>query len=212
MLLQMEEELRVMVLADDPLARAGLAALLGDIPAGRIVTQAAGNLLTSAASGEMESMVDLIVWDVGWESAEQNEDEPLDLTIPILALVPDEQAAGAAWRMGCRAILTREFDEGRLAAAMAAAVQGLVIVSPSLLDSLVRARVSNDPISIDLTPREAEVLALLAEGLTNRAIAQRLTISDHTVKFHVNAILTKLDAQSRTDAVVRATRLGVLAL
>lgn len=212
MLLQMEEELRVMVLADDPLARAGLAALLGDIPAGRIVTQAAGNLLTSAASGEMESMVDLIVWDVGWESAEQNEDEPLDLTIPILALVPDEQAAGAAWRMGCRAILTREFDEGRLAAAMSAAVQGLVIVSPSLLDSLVRARVSNDPISIDLTPRESEVLALLAEGLTNRAIAQRLTISDHTVKFHVNAILTKLDAQSRTDAVVRATRLGVLAL
>lgn len=201
-----------MVLADDPLARAGLAALLGDIPAGRIVTQAAGNLLTSAASGEMESMVDLIVWDVGWESAEQNEDEPLDLTIPILALVPDEQAAGAAWRMGCRAILTREFDEGRLAAAMSAAVQGLVIVSPSLLDSLVRARVSNDPISIDLTPRESEVLALLAEGLTNRAIAQRLTISDHTVKFHVNAILTKLDAQSRTDAVVRATRLGVLAL
>lgn len=201
-----------MVLADDPLARAGLAALLGDIPAVRVVTQGAANLLITAASGEMESMVDLIVWDAGWESAEHNGDEPLDLTIPILALVPDEQAAGAAWRTGCRAILTREFDEGRLAAAMAAAVQGLVIVSPSLLDSLVRARVSNDPISIDLTPREAEVLALLAEGLTNRAIAQRLTISDHTVKFHVNAILTKLDAQSRTDAVVRATRLGVLAL
>jgi len=57
-----------------------------------------------------------------------------------------------------------------------------------------------------------EVLAQLAEGLTNKAIARRLSISEHTVKFHVNAILTKLDAQSRTDAVVRATRLGLLAL
>ena len=57
-----------------------------------------------------------------------------------------------------------------------------------------------------------EVLTLLAEGLTNKAIAHRLTISEHTVKFHVNAIMGKLDAQSRTDAVVRATRQGLIAL
>jgi two-component system, NarL family, nitrate/nitrite response regulator NarL len=53
---------------------------------------------------------------------------------------------------------------------------------------------------------------LLAEGMSNRAIAQVLAISEHTVKFHVNAIMTKLDAQSRTEAVVRATRLGLLLL
>ncbi len=63
-----------------------------------------------------------------------------------------------------------------------------------------------------LTPREREVLQLLAEGLANRAIAQRLAISEHTVKFHVNAILGKLNAQSRTEAVVRAARLGLLIL
>ncbi|MBI1880571.1 MAG: response regulator transcription factor, partial [Chloroflexi bacterium] len=63
-----------------------------------------------------------------------------------------------------------------------------------------------------LTPRELEVLQLLAEGLPNKAIARRLDISDHTVKFHVNAILSKLSAQSRTDAVVRATRLGLILL
>jgi DNA-binding NarL/FixJ family response regulator len=57
-----------------------------------------------------------------------------------------------------------------------------------------------------------EVLQLLAEGLPNKAIARRLDISDHTVKFHVNAILSKLGAQSRTDAVVRATRLGLILL
>jgi DNA-binding NarL/FixJ family response regulator len=64
----------------------------------------------------------------------------------------------------------------------------------------------------ELTPRESEVLYLLAEGLTNKAIAHRLEISDHTVKFHVNAILGKLNAQSRTEAVVQATRLGLLLL
>ena len=58
----------------------------------------------------------------------------------------------------------------------------------------------------DLTPREDEVLQLLAQGMTNKAIAHQLGITDHTVKFHVNAIMTKLNAQSRTDAVIRATR------
>ena len=63
-----------------------------------------------------------------------------------------------------------------------------------------------------LTPREREVLQLLAEGLANKAIAQRLAISEHTVKFHVNAIMSKLGAQSRTAAVVQATRLGLIML
>jgi DNA-binding NarL/FixJ family response regulator len=70
----------------------------------------------------------------------------------------------------------------------------------------------DDELTEELTPRETEVLQLLAEGLTNKAIADRLGISRHTVKFHVNAILTKLNAQSRTEAVVRATRSGLLAL
>jgi DNA-binding NarL/FixJ family response regulator len=64
----------------------------------------------------------------------------------------------------------------------------------------------------ELTPRELEVLRLLAEGLSNKAIAQQLDISDHTVKFHVNAIMSKLGAQSRTAAVVQATRLGLIVL
>jgi two-component system nitrate/nitrite response regulator NarL len=64
----------------------------------------------------------------------------------------------------------------------------------------------------ELTAREREVLQLLAEGLPNKAIAARLTISEHTVKFHVNAILTKLGVQSRTEAVVRAVRLGLIML
>ena len=63
-----------------------------------------------------------------------------------------------------------------------------------------------------LTARELEVLQCIAEGQANKAIAARLHISEHTVKFHVNAILGKLAAQSRTEAVVRATRLGLVLL
>ena len=61
-----------------------------------------------------------------------------------------------------------------------------------------------------LTPREREVLGLLAEGLTNRAIAERLGISEHTAKFHVNAILGKLGVETRTEAVGEAARLGLV--
>ena len=64
----------------------------------------------------------------------------------------------------------------------------------------------------DLTPRETQVLAVLAEGASNRQIAERLGISVHTAKFHVGAILDKLDAAGRTDAVAQAARLGVLRL
>ena len=63
-----------------------------------------------------------------------------------------------------------------------------------------------------LTPRELEVLALLAEGASNKLIARRLEISGHTVKFHVSAITKKLDAVGRTDAVAHATRLGIISL
>ena len=64
----------------------------------------------------------------------------------------------------------------------------------------------------ELTPRELQVLQRIAEGDSNKEIAHRLGISEHTVKFHVNSILAKLNAQSRTEAVVRATRLGLIFL
>jgi DNA-binding NarL/FixJ family response regulator len=70
---------------------------------------------------------------------------------------------------------------------------------------------ANEPTET-LTPRELEVLGLLAEGLSNKLVAARLGISEHTVKFHVNAILQKLEVDTRTEAVVRAARLGVLLL
>ena len=77
----------------------------------------------------------------------------------------------------------------------------------------VSAAATPEPGSASLfTPREQDVLKLLAEGLPNKGVASRLEVSEHTVKFHVNSIMGKLNAQSRTEAVILATRLGLLPL
>ena len=78
--------------------------------------------------------------------------------------------------------------------------------------ALVPAGTAQGDAEIELTPREAEVLALLAEGASNKTIAQRLGISVHTAKFHVSSLLDKLDAVGRTDAVAHAARRGVIHL
>jgi two-component system nitrate/nitrite response regulator NarL len=96
-----------------------------------------------------------------------------------------------------------------------AVVQGLIVLDDSFAAALLREVDDTPPppeLAESLTPREAEVLQLLTQGLANKAIAQRLGISDHTVKFHVNSILGKLGVQSRGEAIVQAMRLGLVAL
>jgi two-component system nitrate/nitrite response regulator NarL len=93
---------------------------------------------------------------------------------------------------------------------VAAVAHGLVAVEETVAESL-RPRVAAPPAEA-LTPREREVLQLLSQGLSNKQIAQALRISEHTVKFHVNAILGKLGVQGRTEAVVQAARLGLITL
>jgi DNA-binding CsgD family transcriptional regulator len=74
------------------------------------------------------------------------------------------------------------------------------------------AQAAVEPDDIELTPRERDVLALMAEGASNKAIARQLGISVHTAKFHVGSLLDKLDATGRTDAVAHAARRGVIHL
>jgi DNA-binding NarL/FixJ family response regulator len=149
----------------------------------------------------------------GWDA----EALPADLAeaeAPVLALLPDESLAADALAAGARGLLLREASVETLCRTIEAVVEGLLVLDPALLGALqpVAPRPDEAPPAEPLTGREREVLQLLAEGLSNRAIAQALAISEHTVKFHVNAIMSKLDAQSRTEAVVRATRLGLILL
>jgi DNA-binding NarL/FixJ family response regulator len=205
--------IRILVVAEEALARAGLAAVLEGRPGVQIVGQC-------SPFGELDAMLtatrpEVLLWDLGWNPEVQLEiltGRSADLP-PAAVLLPGAEHYTEARRAGARAVLSREADRELLALAAHSAQRGLILIDPALEDLQPEAHaIESRPAGGDLTERELEVLRLVAEGLPNKAIASRLGISDHTVKFHLNSVLRKLGAQSRTDAVVRATRLGLLYL
>jgi DNA-binding NarL/FixJ family response regulator len=131
--------------------------------------------------------------------------------------VPSATWTTEALRAGVRALVPRSATGGEIIGAVTAAAAGLVVLHPDALDTLLPllpAAAPSLPTAADqaLTPREIEVLGMLAEGLGNKVIARRLRISEHTVKFHVGSILTKLNASSRTEAVTLGARRGLIML
>jgi DNA-binding NarL/FixJ family response regulator len=209
------DEVRVLVVADDPLARAGLAALLSGQPECTVTGQVSGDAELTAALDVYRP--DVLVWDLGWDPAPALERlaDLEDAQFPIVALLPDEAPTLDAWIAGVRGLLLRDAGAESLIAGLLAVAQGLIVLDPALATDLLPVDEQPPdlaPLVEELTPREMEVLQLLAEGLPNKSIAHHLDISEHTVKFHVNGIMGKLGAQSRTEAVVRATRLGLILL
>jgi two-component system nitrate/nitrite response regulator NarL len=182
--------LAVLVLAADPLALAGLAGLL-DGREDLHVT--AGGGFEDLRGARLQDEPDVLLLDLGTGDAELPEvpDE-----LPTLVLAPDLARAREALQAGARGVLLRRLEGDRLASALLS-----VGVGPRSLDGLP-----------PLTDREMEVLELMALGLSNREIADELGVSSHTAKFHIGSILTKTDAQTRTEAVVQAARAGILAI
>jgi two-component system nitrate/nitrite response regulator NarL len=204
--------LRVMVVADDPLVRMGLAALLSDGADCLVVGQTAADA-DVVASAEVDRP-DIVLWDMGWEAPPARLEclpELQELGFYSVVLVSDASAGVDAWQAGARGLLMRQAGMERLMAALRAVEQGLVVWDERIAMPMAPAAIAPPNASV-LTLREHEVLTLLAEGLPNKIIADRLQISEHTVKFHVNAIMGKLGAQSRTEAVVLATRRGLILL
>jgi DNA-binding NarL/FixJ family response regulator len=134
-------------------------------------------------------------------------------TLVLLSSAPVRAWTAHARRAGVRAVLRDDATADELAAAIAAARAGLVVLHPDALESPTKARAA-DPRggTTPLTPRELEILEMMAEGMSNRTIAARLSISSQTVKFHVASILAKLGAGSRTEAVTFGVRRGLIAL
>lgn len=211
-------DLRVLIIASSPLARAGLAALLSDQPALNVV----GQVAVEGDKVELATVYrpDVAVWDVGYEPLQHIDalSDLRDANLPVLALLADaaraDELVPPLLGAGVRGVLPQETLAEALAAALHAVANNLFILDPAIATALLPAAdtVPNAATRETLTPREIEVLNHIANGLPNKTIAGKLHISEHTVKYHVNAILTKLSAQSRTEAVVRATRLGLIAL
>jgi DNA-binding NarL/FixJ family response regulator len=206
-------ELRVLVVSPSPLARGGMVALLEGLPDVRPVGSTG---LVEAAGLAAELLPDVILLDADGGEAEDLEAiaqlSSAHPGLPIVALSVERGPIAQALAFGASALLPMDVDVATLAAALRAATQQLVVIPREevaallAVDELVEP--THDTPAESLTPRELEVLQGMARGLTNRQIALRLKISEHTVKFHAGAVLGKLEARSRTEAVARAMRLG----
>ncbi|MBL8720042.1 MAG: response regulator transcription factor [Myxococcales bacterium] len=188
-------DLRVSIAGTDALARAGLRLALER--AGLEVVEEAGEVL---------------VWDLGAGTRDDSLSRAFGRSTPVVVLVSSAQPTQDLLAAGARGVLGRDTDGARLAAALTAARAGVTVIDPEFVPSLGRAVPDATPEGDELTPRELEVLQHLSAGLANKEIAAKLAISDHTVKFHVNAILGKLGASTRTEAVVRGVRRGIVIL
>lgn len=176
------------VLAPDPLVRAALERMLADH--GVIATEPAlaEVALADIATGGRLPSIDL----------------------PIVALVGEGARPAELLGAGARGVVRREHAPAQICAALVAVVHGLVVLDATLADQALPERASLPDEAEELTARERQLLTLIASGLSNRRIAERLGISEHTAKFHVSSILAKLGVSTRTEAVVAAARRGLL--
>src|SRR3984893_15954194 len=206
-------ELRVLIVSTNPLARGGLAAMLGGMPRVKAVGSS-GTAEAASLAGQL--LPDVVLLDVG-----DGEVEDLDAIarlaaaqpgLPIVALAGEQAALAQALAFGASALLPVGVDPDTLAAALLASAKGLVSIPRQEIATLLLPDERIEPAvnapTESLTPRELEVLQLMARGYTNRQIAGRLQISEHIVKFHAGAVLGKLNAHSRAEAVARSIGLG----
>jgi DNA-binding NarL/FixJ family response regulator len=209
--------IEVLVVAAYPMVRAGLRTLLEGAADCAVVGEAGAFGEAGELAERLAPRVALV--DVGaGRSADLGElaalaDEHPDLGLVVLADAGVERALPPLSR-GRMGYLGREATPEAILQAVRAVAAGLVVLDPRAAPGLAAPlpRLAADAPAEPLTARELEVLGLMAQGLANKTIAHRLTISEHTVKFHVGAILAKLGAASRTEAVTLAARQGILML
>jgi two-component system, NarL family, nitrate/nitrite response regulator NarL len=178
----MSTGLRIRVHTTDPVRRRGLAAML----------EAAGHVLT-------EETPDVELCDLDRSAAPL----PKEAEAPVVVLTRGVPAGAPA------GVLTPDATAEQLDTALRAVAAGLMVRSTVVPEPRGFAPADDMPL---LTPREREILGLIGEGLSNKAMARRLGISVHTVKFHLEALFTKLDATSRAEAVAKGLRGGVIEL
>ena len=211
--------IRVFIVAASPLARAGLENLL----AARDVEVVGSNAtIDDVADTLADAAPDVVLVDFSGEPVESALDSiaasgiASDVNVVLLGDGVTSAASTEALRAGIRAALPGDISPEQLVAALQAVASGLLVLHPTHAKDGIRAGAASpralDELAEALTRRELEVLQMLAAGLSNKEIAARLNISDHTVKFHVASILGKLGAASRTEAVSLGIRRGLVLL
>ncbi|WP_223881034.1 response regulator [Nesterenkonia ebinurensis] len=215
---------RVMVVDDQTLVRQGIRTLLE--LGGITVMAEAGDgaealtLLDEAAEDQVPEVVLLDLrmprYDGLW-LLQQLQAAGREIPVLVLTTFDDDTLVLEALRAGARGYLLKDVTVEQLAAAVQALAEGGTLIAPSITDRLLRAIKSapapagaSGVVVESLTEREVEVLRLVAEGYSNRQIADLVHLAEGTVKNHISSILIKLGARDRTNAVLRAIREGVL--
>ncbi|MCX7593211.1 MAG: response regulator transcription factor [Fischerella sp.] len=208
--------IRVLVVAASSVIRAGLFAVLTSDP--RLVIAGSSSNLDVLSTEITQLQPDVVLLDLSGHP--QDIEWKQQYPTAIIVIVDESKSIDleAALRAGVRGVLLNVCTESEIIAAVEAVASGLVVLHPDAIEYLLNLSElsASNPALLNpvqaLTPREIEVLDMLSSGLSNKAIAKRLHISEHTVKFHVSSIFQKLGVSTRTEAVTVGVRLGLIML
>ncbi|HEU4324058.1 MAG TPA: response regulator transcription factor [Roseiflexaceae bacterium] len=208
-------DIRILIVDDHPIVREGLVAVLETQPDFAVVGQADSGEHAVAQAAALRPDVLLLDLELpGMDGVAAlraiREADPSARAIVFTAFDTDERILGAV-RAGARGYLLKGAPRDELFQAIRVVHRGGSLIQPVVAARLLQ-QAAAPPLPEPLTERELEVLRLLAQGRQNKEIADSLTISERTVKFHVSGILAKLDAGNRTEAVARAAQLGLIEL
>ena len=209
------DPIRVLVADDQRVVREGLEMLLGLLPGIEVVGSAADG--EEAVRLAVARAADVVLMDLrmprvdGIEATRRLADTRPSVRVIALTTYADEPTVLGALRAGARGYLTKDAGAEEIHAAITAVARGEAALDPAVQAHVLAglAEAGDAALPDGLTPREAEVLTLIAEGLTNAQIADRLVVSQATVKSHVNRVFAKAGVRDRAQAVAYAYRNGL---
>jgi len=215
--------IRILIADDHPVFRFGLRALLNAMPDTEVVGEVTSGEEAIALAGSAQP--DVILMDInmpgvnGIEATRRIRETDPDIRILMVTMLEDDSIF-AAMRAGARGYVVKGAEPAEVLRAIRAVADGEAIFSPAIAERLMHyfatppaapsdvTRSAGTPLFPDLTEREREVLALIAQGLTNSAIAERLVLSPKTVRNYITEIFSKLQVADRVQAIIRARNAG----
>jgi DNA-binding NarL/FixJ family response regulator len=212
-----DDPVRVVLADDQRVVREGLQMLLGLLPGIEVVGAAADG--EEAVRLAVAQAADVVLMDLrmprldGIEATRRLAEARPGARVIALTTYADEPSVLGALRAGARGYLTKDAGAEEISRAIAAVARGEAALDSAVAHHVIGAVAQAEPAALPdgLTPREAEVLGLIAEGLSNAEIAERLVVSPATVKSHVNRVFAKIGARDRAQAVAYAYRSGLAA-